>query len=175
MDELTKNLETLAQISEFLINHDIDKVEGRIKPNSKNWDESKLNKTYLRTLYNKEIIPEVTLLWKALTLSAYPIASLILDSGIASVDNQMLKSGDTCLLKAIKEDVGTDSSACMNNERDREYIIRFLLDQGEEWWADPTVRDADGTDCFEHSTAQAKRLKIKDYMKVFKSMIDDNE
>lgn len=95
----------------------------------------------------------MTLLWKAMTLSAYPFASLMLDNGIASVDHQMLKTGDTCLLKAIKEDVVADSAVCLNNEKDREYIIRFLLQQGDDWWADPKVRDADGTDCFEHSAA----------------------
>ena len=72
----------------------------------------------------------------------------------------MLKSGDTCLLKALKEEVISETSICINNEKDREEIIKFLLDDGEEWWSDPSVCDGHGQDCFHHSAELALRSNI---------------
>ena len=63
----------------------------------------------------------------------------------------MQTTGETCLIKALMEDVTTDDSVCINNEKDREEIIRFLLEDGEEWWADPEVEDAEGNNSYFHS------------------------
>jgi len=51
----------------------------------------------------------------------------------------MSGTGETCLIKALIENVKNSESVCINNEKDREEIIRFLLEDGEEWWADPNV------------------------------------
>jgi hypothetical protein len=32
----------------------------------------------------------------------------------------------------------------INSEKDRKEIIRFLLEEGEEWWADVNITDASG-------------------------------
>lgn len=128
----------------------------------------------LRSLYNAEIYPEVTILWKTLQLANYPVATLLLDNGLGSVDHQMLKSGDTCLLKALKEDVTAESAVCLNNEKDREEIIRFLLDDGDEWWSDPAVLDAQGQDGFHHSAELALRHNAEDYLKSLTDIIEDN-
>ena len=45
-------------------------------------------------------------------------------------------------MKALMEDVNTDNSVSINNEKDREEIIRFLIEDGEDWWAEPEMKDA---------------------------------
>lgn len=129
---------------------------------------------YLRGLYDSEITPEMTILWKCMQLANFTTASLLLDNGLGSVDAQMLETGDTCLIKAIKEDVGTEASSCVNNEKDREEIIKFLLEDGDEWWADPEVKDWLGENAFDASKKLAERNKVVDYMKKYKKTIAEN-
>ena len=38
----------------------------------------------------------------------------------------MKRSGDTCLIKALKVDVSATQDACINNEVDRNDVINFL-------------------------------------------------
>jgi len=115
------------------------------------------------------------MLWKTMQLANYPVASLLLDHGLGAVDHQMFESGETCLIKALKEDVKKDDSVCVNNEKDREEILRFLLEDGEEWWSDPTLPDRDGHDAFYHSAKLALREDIADYMNDFAEAIEENK
>jgi len=56
--------------------------------------------------YNREIEPESNILWKALSLVNFEVATLLLDNGMASINYQMMESGETCLIKALKSKVG---------------------------------------------------------------------
>lgn len=87
----------------------------------------------------------------------------------------MSGTGETCLIKALIENVKNSESVCINNEKDREEIIRFLLEDGEEWWADPNVQDGYLNDAFHYSTQSAKKYNIKDYMKEFMDVIEENK
>ena len=87
----------------------------------------------------------------------------------------MATTGETCLIKALLDDVRHNKSVCINNEKDREEIIRFLLEDGEEWWADPYVKDGYLNDSFHYSTESAKKYNIKDYMKEFMDVIEENK
>lgn len=66
------------------------------------------------------------------------------------------------MLKALKDDIISDASVCINNEVDREEIIRFLLDDGDDWWSDPKM--VDSVDGYQHSAELAMRKHLKDYM-----------
>lgn len=45
------------------------------------------------------------MLWKAMQLSNFAVGQMLIDSGLASIDNQMKRSGETCLHKILKVDV----------------------------------------------------------------------
>ncbi len=94
--------------------------------------------------YNREIEPEINILWKALSLANFEVATLLLDNGLASINYQMIESGETCLIKTLKAKVGSNMDSLINNEKDRKEIVRFLLEEGEEWWADVNITDASG-------------------------------
>lgn len=177
---LQKQLIDLQEISDYLINYDAEIVtqadeEKKQEPKPGERPKPKVDIVYLRKLYNAEIYPGITILWKTMQLANYSVATQLLDSGLACVDYQMESTGETCLIKALVEDVAQDNSVSINNEKDREEIIRFLIEDGEDWWADPTMKDANGHDCFHHSSALALKNKIQDYMEMFKESIDENE
>jgi len=56
--------------------------------------------------YNREIEPESNILWKALSLVNFEVATLLLDNGMVSINYQMMESGETCLIKALKSKAG---------------------------------------------------------------------
>ena len=84
LPELTTQLTQLQKISEYVIQYDVDLVENG--ENEKNKAEP-IDMKYLRSLYNAEIYPEVTILWKTMQLANYPVATLLLDNGLGSVDH----------------------------------------------------------------------------------------
>lgn len=146
-------------MSEYLIQFDVDVTEFRKEKGIK------VDQEFLRSQYNIEHEPEITILWKTMQLANYPVASLLLDYGLGTVDYQMKESGETCLLKALKDDIISEASVCINNEVDREEIIRFLLDDGDDWWSDPKM--VDSVDGYQHSAELAMRKHLKDYMQNF--------
>ena len=88
----------------------------------------------------------------------------------------MKRSGDTCLIKALKVDVSATQDACINNEVDRNDVINFLLSEPEECWAMPNVRDAKGKNAYYYSKQLAKVTKPSvDYMEKYADAIEENE
>lgn len=77
----------------------------------------------MRSKYNLEVLPEITMLWKALSLSNFAVGEMLIESGLACIDNQMVRSGDTCLIKALKCNVSGKDESCINNEKDRDDLI----------------------------------------------------
>lgn len=86
-----------------------------------------------------------------------------------------MESGETCFIKALKAKVGKNIESLINNEKDRKQILRFLLEEGEEWWADVNITDASGRDAFQHSSQQAKTNQGVDYCALFEDLIYDND
>lgn len=89
--------------------------------------------------YNREIEPESNFLWKSLQLANYEIATMLLDNGMASINYKMMETGETCLIKTLKAKINQNYEQGIHNEKDRKEIIRYLLEEGEEWWADINI------------------------------------
>ena len=152
--KLADDLEILQRMSEFLIEVDIDLVSKLPLP--KRHEAQQLQ----REFYDREVLPEINLLWKALQLSNFSVALMLIDSGLASIDHQMVRSGETCLIKALKVDTATSDDACINNEKDRDDIIKFLLSEPDECWAMPNVRDANAKSAYAWADVLAKKIGI---------------
>ena len=83
-------------------------------------------------------------------MTDYGFTNNFLETGFISVDYQMAETGNTVLMKTILENVQSDDSLCINNETDRKEIIRFLCEDGEEWFADvKKIRNRDGKNCLD--------------------------
>ena len=67
---------------------------------------------------------------------------MLLNSGLASINYQMIESGETVLIKVLKAKIDQNNKIVISDENDRKEIIRYLLEEGEEWWADVNIKDA---------------------------------
>ena len=78
--------------------------------------------------------------------------------------------------KAVKVDVKKNEDACINNEIDREDVIRFLLSEPEDCWAVPNVRDGKGKTIFYYAKQLSKKTDPSvDYMEKYVDFIEENE
>lgn len=90
MEELTKSLKEMQLISEYLIQFDADIVMEAQSVQEDEDQHIQLKQTpemeYLRNLYDSEIYPGTTILWKAMQVANFTVGSILLDNGLASVN-----------------------------------------------------------------------------------------
>ena len=79
---LAQDLEILQRMSEFLIEVDIDLI-SKLKTAAERREAQKKVRSY----YDTEILPEITMLWKAMQLSNFAVGQMLIDSGLCSIDN----------------------------------------------------------------------------------------
>lgn len=124
--------------------------------------EVKDPKKVIREAYSREIRPGMTILWKCLELNQIRLAQKLLEptangqGPLVNINYQMKETGETVLLKVLKEAQNPNASAAFKNEDTLSMMITMLMDDGNP---DLYLKDKTGKSVIDYADGLSGSLR----------------
>jgi hypothetical protein len=135
------------------------------------------NRHILEPVYNREIRPGVTLLWKCVQLDLVPLIERLLRPGIrgqaplVKINHKTAGDGTTVLMKLLREDLEKLNCAGLLSESIRENIVDILM----QYSPDLSLKDGTGRNALNHSADASVAQGIDDYLIKYRHQLVEKE